>query len=314
MIKILYFGDCSPGAMGIIHRDIKSIIDEKYPDIQFELMPWEERDNYFILFNQKAWKNWDLIIVDPYISYVLDNGWLFKDLPLEEQKELKDKLIPVYHHEVDVPADHFNHGWYEDWFTTPVCSINPYIVNQIRERGVESVLLPIGVSRKKFTPFKQITEIKRAGFVGSSPKEDWKSIKRPQMFHDICEKAGLYPVTITGRNHNKDMYYDVDIIICPSTAEGLPTYFAEAAACKIPFISTDVGIVRYYDSVKTFETVDEAVEIINEIKQSQISINEYTSKVHDDLFPERDWENIIEKYWVPYFRKMYNKNLLNDKL
>lgn len=39
-MKILYFGDCSPGAIGIINRDIKAIIDAKYPEIQFDLLDW----------------------------------------------------------------------------------------------------------------------------------------------------------------------------------------------------------------------------------------------------------------------------------
>lgn len=305
-MKILYFGDCTEGAMGIIHRDIKSIIDEKYPDIQFELMPWEDRNNYFILFNQKAWKNWDLIIVDPYIASVLDRGWLFKDLPLEEQKELKDKFIPVYHHEVDVPADHFNHGWYEDWFTTPVCSINPYIVNQIRERGVESALLPIGVNRKRFVSTKNVSKIKRAGFVGGGNKEDWKFIKRPELFNEICKNANLEPVIISGRENGSSMYEDIDLIICPSRAEGLPTYFAEAVACKIPFISTNVGIVRYSKKVKKFDSVESAVDIINYFNESEDNIHNYVNEVYDEMFPGRDWENILKEYWIPHFKKMIN--------
>ena len=312
MIKILYFGDCTDGAMGIIHRDIKSIIDEKYSDIQFELMDWAVHDNYRHLFNEKGWKNWDLIIIDPYLSSVLDRGWLFKELPIKEQNELKGKFIPVYHHEVDVPADHFNHGWYEGWFTTPVCSINPYIVNQIRSRGVESALLPIGVNLKRFEPFKHINKIKRLGFVGSSPKEDWQSIKRPNLFHEICKSANVTPVTIQGRRNGKDMYHDVDAIICTSTAEGLPTYFAEAVACKIPFISTKVGIIRYYDKVDTFETVEEAVEIINKLNESAITLNEYAALLHNEMFPDRSWESILEKYWIPYFNKMYKFNNLKD--
>jgi hypothetical protein len=83
MIKVLYFGDCTPGAMGIINRDIKKIIDKDYPEINFELMDWADRDMYFKLFNQKEWKNWDLIIIDPYLSSILDKGWLFTDLPKE---------------------------------------------------------------------------------------------------------------------------------------------------------------------------------------------------------------------------------------
>lgn len=304
MIRVLYFGDCSPGAMGIIHRDIKSIIDEKYPDIQFELMDWGASENYFSLFNAKEWKNWDLIIIDPYMAGVLERGWLFKDLPLTEQKELKDKFIPVYHHEIDVPADHFNHGWYDDWFTTPVCSINPYIVNQIESAGVKSALLPIGVNRKRFKPFKKVEKIKRAGFVGMSTKSDWLSIKRPEVFHSICNEVGIEPVIIQNRENGSSMYEDIDIIICPSVVEGLPTYFAEAVACKIPFISTDIGIVRYSDKVKKFSNIKEAVSIINYLNESSDNINEYVNEAYDEMFPERDWENILEKYWIPHFKKM----------
>ena len=231
MIKVLYFGDLSAGAMGIINRDIKKIIDRDYSDINFELMDWANPDMYFRLFNQKEWKNWDLIIIDPYLASILDKGWLFKDLPKNEQLELKNKFIPVYHHEVDVPADHFNHGWYEGWFTTPVCSINPYIVNQIKQRGVESQLLPIGVSKEKFKPFKEVKEIKK------------------------------------------------------------------------------VGIVRYYDKVKTFNTISEAVDIINYFNESDKNIKKYVNELHTQMLPERYWENILAKYWVPYFNKMYKSKI-----
>ena len=308
MIKVLYFGDCTPGAMGIIHRDIKKIIDKDYPEIKFELMDWADTDMYVRLFNQKEWKNWDLIIIDPYMAKVLHSGWLFADLPNEEQLELKSKFIPVYHHEVDVPADHFHHGWYEDFFTTPVCSINPYIVNQIKERGVESQLLPIGVSREKFKPFKEIKQIKKVGFVGNTDKEDWKFIKRPDLFHEICEAANIEPIVISGRPHGWKMYEDIDAIICPSRAEGLPTYFAEAVACKIPFISTEVGIVRYYDKVKTFNTKEEAVNIINFLNESQNNISSYVNELYDQMFPDRDWEAILKEYWIPYFKRLDLKN------
>ena len=94
-MKILYFGDCSPGAMGVIHRDIKKIIDRDYPEINFELMDWALTENYQRVFNAKEWKNWDIIITDPSIAKLLESGWLFKDLPIAEQNELKNKFIPV---------------------------------------------------------------------------------------------------------------------------------------------------------------------------------------------------------------------------
>ncbi len=52
-MKILYFGDLTAGAMGIIHRDIKKIIDKDYPDINFELMDWAGEKGYQDLFVNK---------------------------------------------------------------------------------------------------------------------------------------------------------------------------------------------------------------------------------------------------------------------
>lgn len=303
-MKILYFGDCTKGAMGIIHRDIKSIIDRKYPDITFSLMDWSDPDNYVSLFHHMYWKEWDMIIVDPFLAHVLNTGWGFTDWSDDLKLEFKNKLIPVYHHEVDVPADHFNHGWYEGWFTTPVCSINPYIVNQIIERGQISSMLPIGVNRERFKQTKKVSKIKRAGFVGGSTKEDWLFIKRPDLFVEICKDANIEPVMIRDRENGSSMYEDIDLIICPSRAEGLPTYFAEAVACKVPFISTDVGIVRYSKKVKKFDSIESAVEIINYLNESEDNIHNYVNEVYDEMFPDRDWENILEKYWIPHFKKM----------
>ena len=306
-MKILSFGDLSAGAIGIINRDIKKIMDRDYPEINFELMDWALGENYQNLFNRKDWKNWDLIIIDPYMASVLDSGWLFKDLSEVEQLELKNKFIPVYHHEVDLASDHFNSGgWHGNWFTTPVCGINTYIVNQIREYGEESQLLPIGIDMKKFKPFKQIKEIKRVGFVGAETNEGWKSIKRPNLFYDICVAANIEPVIISNIAHSWRMYEDVDAVICTSTSEGNPMGLLEATACKIPFISTNVGIVREYGEVKTFETVKEAVEIIKNLNESSNSIRDCVNNLYCEMFPDRAWENILEKYWIPYFKKQTN--------
>ena len=201
-MKILYFGNSFPSAIGIINLDIKAVIDRKYPEVQFDLLNWGIPEDAQLFFNQKVWKNYDILIVDPYIVRQTEMPmWTFDT---EDCELFKSKLIPIYHHEVDVPSDHFSHGWFDEWFTTPVCGINPYIVNQIRERGVNSTVLPIGVSVEKFKPFKEVKKIKKIGFVGNayhSENEGWKSIKRPELFKEICDKAGIEPVIITNREH-----------------------------------------------------------------------------------------------------------------
>ena len=45
-----------------------------------------------------------------------------------------------------------------------------------------------------------------------------------------------------------DFYKKIDLYVCASSHEGLPTPLLEASACGIPFVSTDVGIVKEIDN------------------------------------------------------------------
>jgi FkbM family methyltransferase len=308
--KVLFFGDTSAGAIGIINRDIKNTIDKHYPDVQFDILPTTPSDNWNTFFT-KSWKEYDVIIVDPSISKVW-NDWCQNRINQEDQLLMKNKLVPVYHSELDIPTKHFQHGWYEDFWTTPLGGINNYIVEQIKNRGEKNVLLPIGINTKKFFPFKTIDSIKKIGFIGDNPKDDWKLIKRPEIFEEICKQANVEPIFISGRTYNKEMYEDVDAVICTSVVEGNPMAFLETVACKIPFISTNVGIVKEYNNVKTFETIDQAVEIINGLNQSSENIENYVDNLYNELLPSRDWKNIIKDYWIPHFYNIKNsKDVLN---
>ena len=306
-LKVLYFGDCGNGAMGIIHRDMKKVIDSNHPEIEFELLDWNQETNYHLFFNQKYWKNYDILIIDPYLVNIAETGWLFEK---DDQLLFKNKLIPVYHTELDIPSEHFSHGWYDDWFTTSLGAINPYIANQIKEKGKESTLLPIGVSQEKFQPFKTVSKIKKVGFIGDNPKKDWISIKRPELFYEICKKANLEPIIIKDKEHGWQMYEDIDAVICTSTVEGLPTAFAEVVACKIPFISTNVGVVREYGSAKTFKTIDEAISIIAYLNENPNNILNYVEALYQEVLPNRYWENVVEKYWIPHFKQI-SQNAIN---
>jgi hypothetical protein len=284
--------------MGVITRDMKTTLEINTPEIIFDVLDWNILENYTKFYNEKYWKNYDAIIIDPHLASVSDSGWPLSE---EDRPQFKSKLIPVYHTELDICSNHFNHGWYKDWFETPIGAINNYILNQIKNKGEKNVLLPIGVNTKKFFPFKTIDSIKKIGFIGDNPKDDWKLIKRPEMFKEICKQTNIEPVIIKGREHGFEMYEDIDAVICTSTVEGLPTAFAEVVACKIPFISTNVGIIRDYNNVKTFETIDQAIKIINELNQDPKNIEKYVDTLYNDLLPSRDWKNIIKDYWIPHF-------------
>ena len=305
-MKILYFGECGVGALAIIHRDIKKIIDKKYSKIQFDILDGAYPPNRETFSTHFPWKQYDIIIIEPILFSDKFAEW--QTFNANDSVLFNNKLVPVYHADIDIPAAHFQHGWYEARFTTPVCGINPYIVNQIRERGVDSQLLPIGVCKERFKPFKEVKKIKKIGIVGNylhtQMSPEWNSIKRPDLFKQICDKVGIEYVAIFGKDNNWKMYEDVDAIICTSSTEGNPMGFLEAAACKIPFISTNVGIVREYNKVKTFETIDQAVEIINHLNESEDNVKDYVDGIYGEMFPDREWENILDKYWIPYFKEL----------
>lgn len=309
-LKVLYYGNGNPvTSMGILHRDAKNILEKNY-NILFDIMDFSSKTytifNSTIFWKNEIWKAYDIIMCDPSLalsSYLTEKN---------KTKEFINKLVPVYHTELDINSDFFNAGNTKkilDYFTTPVCAINKKIVNQIKEKGNSSQLLPVGINDKKFKPFKKINKIKKVGFIGSKDTfEEWSKIKRPKLFDDICKKANVEPIYINGKENNFQMYEDIDLIICTSTIEGNPMAFLECAASKIPFISTKVGIVNEYKEVKTFNTIDEAVELINELNENKDNIQEYVNKLYNVIIPERKWENVLEKYWVPYFNKLNSGN------
>lgn len=302
-LKILYCGDyCPTSSMRILHTDMKNIIEKKY-DIKFDMLDHSKQEYVRKFFNNC--ENYDCIIINPSIARIWDEWCKCEGLSKKDQLSLKNKLIPVYHADVDVDSQHFNHGWYENFFTTPIGGINNSIVKQIKDRGENSVLLPVGINTKRFFPFKNVDKIKRVGFIG--PKgglnKEWSKNKRPEFFDDICKKADVEAVYISGRENGWQMYEDIDLVICTSVSEGNPMAFLECSASKIPFISTRSGIIKEYKEVKTFDTIDEAVKLINELNENEENIKKYVDELYNVVLPERKWEYILEKYWIPHFKE-----------
>ena len=88
------------------------------------------------------------------------------------------------------------------------------------------------------------------------------------MFQDICEKAGLEPVFLFGKDKdlNHRLYEDIDVFMYTSSKEGAGLGILEAACCGIPVITTKVGYSMYLKNIKTFDTVEECKNFINKIK------------------------------------------------
>lgn len=110
--------------------------------------------------------------------------------------------------------------------------------------------------------------IRRAGFVGMPTTQSMQvsgPAKRPEMFSEICAKAGIEAVFSEQRYRYEDMqkFYDsVDVVISTSTGEGGPFSPVEATACGVPALSTDVGIIRDMALPGRFFSAVECVDLI----------------------------------------------------
>jgi hypothetical protein len=177
--------------------------------------------------------------------------------------------------------------------------------------GINSAQIIAGVDSSLFYPTRKITKIKNIGLNGLPfINSEWDKIKRPQMLIDIANNIGGNPIFIHDKDLNEgyNMYKDIDMYICTSTNDRGPYGIAEAAFCKIPVLSTKTGFGSAFKSIKTFDTTDEAVSIINELNQNPTQLNSYIEEVYAELTKHLSWDAVTKKYWIPIFENHQSLN------
>lgn len=172
------------------------------------------------------------------------------------------------------------------------------------EYGIESHQVMGGVSSNDFYPTRNVNIIKKLGLNGTPYiNPEWDKIKRPHMLNDIANGIGGEAIFINGKHLDDGykMYEDIDMYVCTSVNDRGPYGIIEAAFCKIPVISTKTGVALKSKTIKTFETVEEAVNIINDLNSDPLKLRAYINEVYEEITAEYSWENITEKYWIPIF-------------
>jgi glycosyltransferase involved in cell wall biosynthesis len=288
--KIAIFSE-TKWAFGRIHNAIIKYMKQWF---DFEYFDWQNSEHCERLFKKEEWKNFDIILGNTVITYSpSDKGWFPYPIPLQ----YLSKCVAVSHTPI------LNHPTFCENIISKLplfCGISQEVIDVMV--GVKANLTPIGVDLKHFYPTREITTIKRAGIIGNP---EWPNdVKRLDMFKLICEKANLEPVFIHGKDwelHNK-IYEDVDLFMYTSTFEGAGLGILEAGACNIPVITTKVGYSLYLKNIKTFDTVDEAVILIEWLGEGN-NIKEYTEKLSEEIRRDWNWETICKNFWKPVFEK-----------
>jgi glycosyltransferase involved in cell wall biosynthesis len=294
-------------AMGKIYNDLIQYMSKWY---DLRLYNWNIISDNYKLFVDKDWKNYDIILGTTTTPSELIK--IFDDGILDQQ--LLNKMLLISHCPI------FNNESFMEKITVlkgpTYCGISQEVVNNMeREYEVKSNLLPIGINSDNFYPIRVVKSILKIGFIGNPNCgiSEWCSIKRPDMFTDICNKSGVEPVYIFGKHYTlfSKLYDDVDMLICTSVLEGAGQGIIEAGACNIPVISTKVGYAQYLSNIKTFEKVEEAVDIIKYYQNHSDELIECSTRLGDEI--RRDWncDLICKKYWKPVIDEKLKGNKIN---
>src|SRR5262249_54756470 len=86
----------------------------------------------------------------------------------------------------------------------------------------------------------------------------------------------------------------IDVLVCTSAVDGGPLPPLEAIACGVPAIATNVGNMKDFEIPGRFETVDEAVALLNgslvDLAQAQYTLMQervgghHTARLWEELF------------------------------
>lgn len=281
-------------AMGRIHNAVVRHLEN---DFDFEYFDWSKDSS-------KLWKNWnkyDLIMGTTAVTFHQVEVGYISNIP----DDLKKKLFGVMHAEL-VDVEQFKEQiTYRDG-SVKYAGISPLISNIIRTNSaiINPYMTPTGVETDKFYKVRDITDLKILGQV-STPHLDtcveYVQVKRPNWLADIAQRTKLGHKYIYGMPHDKtiELYDDVDMIVVTSSSEGGGLSILEAAAMCIPVISTKVGFAKMLRNIITFDTIDEACEIINGFKENPESMIRYRDALYNEVVTDWNWERIAKTYWRP---------------
>jgi hypothetical protein len=286
-------------AFGRIYKGAAEVLSNDY-NVTF--LDWSNNDDINEYVNN--WDKYDIIIGNTSLSFAVVEAGYMKVTP----QSMLDKMILTFHaNEKQVEYGKFKEHIPDDSREGPLwCGVTDNVSLFVDKLlGIESTkTLHNFTDIDVFSSIKQSGSIKTIGMIGESHSLNdpgWCDIKRPEMFEEIAKSAKVDHKFINGfliEDGNK-MYEGIDLLIVPSISESFSLPIIEAASCGVPVISTKMGVAEYLENINTFETVDEAVDLINKMNTDPEYLREYVTKLQDEVRSKWSKEYIVNKYWLP---------------
>lgn len=268
-----------------LERYLSDVVDARKLD-------WNNQSNIQDIRDGK----YDVVIGE---AYIMD---IFRDM----DRSLV-KFLPVFHHN---PVELQGHSHFDFDYTDIINDFDVYatteaISSAVTDRyGVPCGIMPLGVSDKFWTK-RDVKKICTVGHVaGPNGDEHYNRVKGFKLFDRIEAITDKSFTKVFGSSWmtGSYIYRNVDMVVCCSESEGTPAPLLECAAAKIPFISTDVGVVSKFPSVKIFKTAEEARDIIESLDTEE-KIKEYVDAVHEEVMSEMEYGVIVDRYYKPALQR-----------
>ena len=258
------------------------------------------KDN--IKFWKHDWKNYDVITGNAAITSF---PWKQKWVNPEDEEEIIKKLRPTIH----APANHKYYTEELDKVPLAVSGVSSDVVEYLQDfykKTNPNIPIFQTVSGVDINIFKNIyrpNQVKVLGFIGQyNYSDDVEEVKRSKMFQEIADRGGYMTKYINGRplSEGVEMYDDIDVLICTSKFEGGPLGYFEAISSGCLAISTKVGAIKNLNGMLTFDTVDEALEILDKFNGDPQYMEEYRQAATNFVRTEMNWNKAITA-WDSFF-------------
>jgi hypothetical protein len=288
-------------AMGRIHQNIVNVLQKEEWVAHVELFDWLDAKNTQRMLQN--WRQWDVILGNTALNYQLKDLGFFKEIPLA----FLGRTVSILH------CPKIDHPGFTEKITNCIGPVfggvcQGAIATLETTYGIHAAYTPFGADLNVFCERKaKVEKICRAGFC--CRPQNYNSIKRLDIFEEICKLANLEPVLIHGRPLTDSLYDDIDLLICASDFESGPLGIFEAAACGIPTLlrrnpsnGDNTSNASKIQGIATFETAVEAAEIIRGWNENPTLLQEYARNICAEVRTNWGMEHLIRTHLLPVLK------------
>ena len=261
-----------------------------------DLYDWSNCEDNTTLWVSGKWKNYNSIISNTSLLK------LKTILGIEPDEDMLKRFVITAHCPRFDEMTYFTETLIGHEKKSRYCGVSQETCLNMKKRGVENAIYtPFGVDTDVFPCTHEVTgPIRRIGIIGTVGNiEEYNNVKGFDMFIDICQRGGFEPVYIFGRDEGKELYKDIDALICCSHLEGGPLGIFEAASCGVPVLTRRVGNVQYIKGIAMFETADEALNILDIWNGNVDALREYANDVTNEVRVNWSMCTLIHKHLMP---------------